>query len=176
MTTTTLNVELLNKVLDLIDDKPHKWQQGSWIDGYVDQEVREAFEQGRYTECGTQACVAGWAVLLAGKLKPQIGRYGRQLVGFLDNDGGEVASPRFQAEELLGIDVWQAHYVFLDMPYDKAAPHTFTDQVRVFFGLPAKWGTDVTFTRKEDCDVAYYRMLLTRAAGDEDPGYVGDWL
>jgi hypothetical protein len=48
---TTPNAELAYKVLDHIDAHPEQWDQKAWLKG---------------TDCGTAACFAGWAVVLAG--------------------------------------------------------------------------------------------------------------
>lgn len=48
---TALNVPLAYSVLDHIDAHPESWDQADW---------------GRKNDCGTRACFAGWAVLLAG--------------------------------------------------------------------------------------------------------------
>ena len=83
--------DLFNKVADIIDFSPHKYNQGVWgkagtkyigiddasyimwddtsyeHDDIYDLDQNELVEETRVDDaCGTQACVAGWACLLSG--------------------------------------------------------------------------------------------------------------
>lgn len=154
-----LNVELLNDVLDLIEKTPTKWEQSSWISVItISDEQKNLLDQEQYELCGTQACVAGWAMLLSHEWKPQLEKYDDTLwsvTGFLRASDGssasEVAEENCQDEDsvyitegmrLLGLaDRDQAAHIFLYMAYSEHAPKTFTDNVRQYLGLPTKWGT-----------------------------------
>jgi len=46
-----MNSELLLQIADAIEAKPELYDQGTW---------------GTYDECGTKACIAGWATSLSG--------------------------------------------------------------------------------------------------------------
>lgn len=53
-----INVALVRQIVEQIEAKPEKWDQGSWATGGVD-------------ECSTRFCFAGWALALSGYLDPK---------------------------------------------------------------------------------------------------------
>lgn len=58
------NVELLTKVRDLVKAEPTKLNMGLWAAVSVDEiKLKNGFGK---VSCGTTACIAGWAVQLAG--------------------------------------------------------------------------------------------------------------
>lgn len=101
MTAPTPNAELMWRVLDQIDAYPELWDQGYWF---------------TVTDCGTAACVAGWACLLSGdKPFPLLGKLedlpvGEQ-VSYVDVQGWTRLA-RVRAQELLGITEDQADALF----------------------------------------------------------------
>jgi len=52
--------ELAQAVLDLVTKYPEKHKQSSWVAGGT----AEDYFNPKVNECGTRACLAGWAVLL----------------------------------------------------------------------------------------------------------------
>lgn len=52
--------ELAQAVLDLVTKYPEKHKQSSWVTGGT----AEDYFNPKINECGTRACLAGWAVLL----------------------------------------------------------------------------------------------------------------
>lgn len=63
----TRNAELLRKVADAIEANPDHYYQGSWCENDNTEEVDYTdvpFVADPKNHCGTQACVAGWAVQL----------------------------------------------------------------------------------------------------------------
>jgi len=83
---TAPNAELAYRVLDHIDADPESWDQADW---------------GRNTGCGTRACFAGWAVLLAGG-EVQTDREGKWVS--VTVDGERFGSVRNAAQQVLGIE------------------------------------------------------------------------
>lgn len=59
-----LNVQLIERVRELIASHPERHEQGLWIDAHGADDLRDDFGP----DCGTSACVAGWAVLLEHEL------------------------------------------------------------------------------------------------------------
>ena len=89
MTEPRTSQDLFNKVADIIDFSPHKYNQGVWGNAgtkyvandpayvmwddvtmesdNINVEPKDLLEENRVDDaCGTQACVAGWACLLSG--------------------------------------------------------------------------------------------------------------
>ncbi len=65
---TDLNMttsERLLAVADLIEAHPERWDQQTWADTSDDTPESPTGQVGRGPECGTTACVAGWAVRLS---------------------------------------------------------------------------------------------------------------
>lgn len=99
---TTPNAELAYKVLDQIDADPKSWDQHTWL-----------YEK---EGCGTVACFAGWAVMLAG-YKPVLnewmtfgGETTRSSRGVKFD--GPILSIQDAAEQVLGIDEEDAEALF----------------------------------------------------------------
>lgn len=106
--------ELALAVRKLIENHPENWQQAVWY-GYESHDldvadIRRSMESG---ECGTIACVAGWAAIL---MSPEGTRLRENpLASNLDsvqypNGGG--ASIRNIAEAALGLTDDEADYLF----------------------------------------------------------------
>jgi hypothetical protein len=101
-----LNIPLLTKVLDHITANPLEWGQGVWA---------------TETECGTAACVAGWAVIMSGHtLEFEDMHMWDRLTGRRLNTGpsarrttdGEPIADVARRE--LGLNVDQSKYLFAD--------------------------------------------------------------
>lgn len=175
---TKLNLELLDQILNLIETTPSKWEQMSWLgETIIDEEQKRLLDLAQYELCGTQACVAGWAMLLSKDWKPVIeplgdGQYNiKQMVRASDAATvSQVAEEDDMDEDnvyikygaqLLGLTWSQAKHIFLYMPYEQERPKTFTDRIRDYLELPTKWGA--TFDPEdEDSDP------LTYAEGESD--------
>lgn len=98
------NAQLAYDVLDHIDADPESWNQGTWFT-----------RPPGATDCGTQACFAGWAAILSGHLPTKwdeacdcgdcsegVAR-GREGASFVKTENG----PRYVREvarDLLGIE------------------------------------------------------------------------
>lgn len=148
-----MNITLLEKVLNLIEEKPEKWEQASWVDSRELTPGQLAdMQAGKYEMCGTTACVAGWALLLSGQYEPELSPTGKYVISIREKatglsleqmDDGDDADSIYErlGAELLGLDHDQAYRIFLGMRYDSQLPKTFTDQVRFYLGLPPKHGT-----------------------------------
>lgn len=110
----TRNSQLLEEVADIIEAKPHLYNQQTWIG--------TQFNEDDLSECGTMACIAGWAVLVSHQEEIQatwskLDRIGRN--NFLDvlamtfkpEDQGNY-DVHAQAADLLGLDTHEAHALF----------------------------------------------------------------
>lgn len=154
-----INVTLLEQVLELIETRPEKWNQGEWVNGdhLTEQQVKD-YEAGKYELCGTQACVAGWAMIFSNDYKPFLQKSGdtNYITAIVDIETDETINEICNREDLdlnsyyvthgsrvLGLDEAQGKQIFLHMEYDRESPKTFTDKVRLYLGLPAKHGTVV---------------------------------
>lgn len=118
MTAPSPNAGLMWRVLDQIDAHPELWDQEYWF---------------TVTECGTAACVAGWACLLSGdKPLPLLGKFEDLSVGeqaaHVDVQGW-MRLTRLRAQELLGITEEQAdvlfHYENTREDLDRLVPEIF---------------------------------------------------
>lgn len=101
MTDLKPNAELAYKVLDHIDAHPEQHYQQWWL---------------RQSECGTQACFAGWACILSGDkpLMPSNPELGDQFDDVELPDGSrDFVSDR--ARRLLGIEEYDADSLFFSM-------------------------------------------------------------
>lgn len=73
---TTRNRDLLRKVADYVEGHPDQYDQHVWVTNTPDPRpylgVGDDIRVGEVVEhdCGTQACIAGWAVLLDGQPAP----------------------------------------------------------------------------------------------------------
>lgn len=178
----------VEEILTLIENRPDKWEQGSWVTSHeLTAKERKELEEGRVDICGTQACVAGWAMLFSKEWRPELSNDKKFIQGMVHAETGQsveefaVANPRRfhndwdgqpSAEEvyikegarLLGLTLGQAHHVFLDMHYESDRPKTFTDSVRHYLGMKTKWGTKFDaegyveqFALGEDSETLYGR-------------------
>jgi hypothetical protein len=96
----TLNIELIDRIIAHLTEHPEEHNQKIW---------------GRRDECGTRACVAGWAIILSGhdlwKVKTSNlvnRRY--EVLSF----HGLNNSPSIVAGKLLGLSRDQQNCLFLD--------------------------------------------------------------
>lgn len=113
MTETTVNVDLLERVMTHIEQNPGQHYQGSWM--------REA------PGCGTQFCFAGWTAILDGVSPPPryCGEWGvttaKASVDTRDYDGDDnVVSVARYAQLTLGLDNPQRGALFFggNSPHD----------------------------------------------------------
>ena len=91
---TTFNEDLGHEILDQIKDDPESWQQMSW-----------GVHIG--SDCGTVACVAGWAAHFTGWTSSD-NRFMRNVV----TKGDRQFSVRVVAQEELGLTDGQTLYLF----------------------------------------------------------------
>lgn len=159
---------LLERVLDHITSHPEMWDQNSWVD--VSSEALDAADPSSYTDprvlqetmCGTTACLAGWSMLLSDDYAPVVelrtsvnnvpfsiitGIYelstGQTIPQIAeDNDDNLVYQSR--AADLLGVTPDQATYLFYDLMCAPDNPRLFSDMVRVYLGLPARYSDRVS--------------------------------
>lgn len=127
MTEQTYNVALLRKVLEQILHHPETHEQASWIKtvtlelpGSMAGAAQYAagtryFRHMQKVACGTTACVAGWAVQLAGMEPVQgdiqawaDGVYTHQTSQVTEEPGAEPEPIGTVARRLLGLDETQA--------------------------------------------------------------------
>lgn len=92
------NNELIDKVLSYLKDHPQEWLQDSWV-----------------TDCGTQACFAGHAMLLSGYgIGYSTEHWGHEIEEgrdcdckkvsyFVDPSGHRIREEAFEANRLLGL-------------------------------------------------------------------------
>jgi len=103
-TEPTLNVELMDKTLDFIEQHPENHYQGAWMRKGVEDAPAVDLPDGRHL-CGTAACFAGWAVTLAGETM--------DIYGYLvESDGTTKRHVENVAAEMLGLDRWSADVLF----------------------------------------------------------------
>lgn len=84
--------QVAEKILDIITEDPDRWNQSEW---YIESPLHDGDD---YThECGTQACVAGWAtVITVGRRTPT----------------GGPASYFVAGQKALGLNEHQADWLF----------------------------------------------------------------
>ena len=103
------NVVLLHKIADIIEKEPDLWYQGDWTT--EDQTNPSWIQDNEIHTCGTQACIAGWAVHLTPEhARPMVGSIKRQaqlLLGLYPDEADKLFSsswtpmwPRSVSEEL----------------------------------------------------------------------------
>lgn len=109
------NIAGLRAVRDIIKKSPEKHDQEAWV--HVPADLVELEDGGSVlVSCGTQACVAGWAVAIAG---------GKYVINEYTDTEGEVYYPNFvvdpmgnrhtieeYGEKVLGLDYFEAAYLF----------------------------------------------------------------
>ena len=102
-----LNVRLLRRILRHIKADPRRYNQGTWG-------VEKPAEHGG-PPCGTQACIAGWAVLLSVPRRNWLRWISRS-----DEEmkNGEKSCIRARAKKLLGLTEEEAQYLFGVMEYE----------------------------------------------------------
>lgn len=59
-----VNKELFEKIADHIEIHPDQWSQETWVDNGLHGHVGPGNVLDPY-DCGTSACIAGWAVMLS---------------------------------------------------------------------------------------------------------------
>lgn len=136
------NVQLLTQVRDLIKTEPEKLDMASW--GLV-KEI-EGLEHGDTVkvDCGTTACIAGWAVQLAGDKFLVRGFNTSAGGGYFVSDSvaknGRVCNIEDRAQKLLGLTEDEANELFINTPNG--------DAVDVLDQLIA--GEDIAFSDVDD--------------------------
>jgi hypothetical protein len=98
-----LNRRLLHRVKRYILEQPARLEMNGFHNVLPEDEGGPA--------CGTQACIAGWAVLL-GKNVPKMERAGF----IIKRSWGETA------RRLLGLTHLEAHHMFYEWKYDSGRP------------------------------------------------------
>jgi len=131
MTEQIYNVALLRKVREQILHHPETHEQASWITTVTFELFESAagavqyprgtryFRHMQKVVCGTTACVAGWAVHLAG-MEPLVGDiqawsdgvYTRQAFQVTEEPGAGPAPIRSTARRLLGLNEIDADTLF----------------------------------------------------------------
>ncbi|SHW53849.1 hypothetical protein [Mycobacteroides abscessus] len=114
-----LNVERLKAIRNLIKTEPTKHNQGAWAE-FLKSDIPALEPDQKFVEveCGTAACVAGWACQLAGDKFLVRGFDLKYMDGdkvysefSIDRDGGEHLIYD-RASELLGLNSKQADVLF----------------------------------------------------------------
>lgn len=99
----TVNMPLVNKVLDMIEGDVERWDQSDFI-----------------SECGTFMCFGGWSLIASGYQTKTMG-VGWPFTWFVSPEGLELRnaiSIETAAAELLGFDEDQTYHVFHWQPED----------------------------------------------------------
>lgn len=156
----TLNIDLLNKALAVIEQRPANWDQGTWI-SRDSKKVPSAEDEW----CGTTCCLAGHVALLSGEyqqgvtyISPDTGswvsvpltdptfrkyakadgprsRFYFESV-FIDSDGVEINDIEVPVRDLLGLTAQQSNHLFIDTAGQEwESAKEFTDYVRAYLGL-----------------------------------------
>lgn len=104
MTKTPEQVSRAYELLDHLELYPDKHDQNWWIDGTIPHPSSPVGAADVMNGCGTTACAAGWAVLLAG------GTFvAGAAVATPDGGGGHVAAA---ASRILGLTTTEANRLF----------------------------------------------------------------
>ncbi len=158
MPPATINKTLLERVLGLIEEKPDKWAQESWVtSSALDEDELRLLQEGKYGECGTTGCVAGWALIFSQDWRPRLSEPNNLRFAYVHDvervsDGKSITEIAQEmglrpddlymkeGARLLGLDQEDAHYIFIEMSYNSDMPLTFTDRVRDYLGLSTKHG------------------------------------
>jgi len=107
--TPNLNAALAAQVAGIIRNRPQAWNQGIWLEFNAGQGRTVAELR---ADCGTSACVAGWAALLAAPDTAEAAPPMYGLVRDLILPGGTVTGIKNAAKEALGLDDWTAAWLF----------------------------------------------------------------
>lgn len=125
-----VNVPLLRKTMEYIDEHPLEWRQDNWMTplsphlaqiaacyskadlarefGVTHQELEQLQETGNW--CGSACCFAGWAVELTPEAKPLVADF--HLTGFeYDGEDWDIAD---LAKDLLGLSDSEANVLFCE--------------------------------------------------------------
>lgn len=102
-----MNVSLLNRIADVLEKYPDRHKQDCWIDGVPPESYSVVMTIDRVGECGTRACIAGWAWLLstkeerAGLPSPLWGMHdaGKKLLGLNFLEADMLFHPRWEPPE-----------------------------------------------------------------------------
>jgi len=97
-----MNIELMRRVRDQITAFPEKWDQHSWASEETDD----------FSECGTTACIAGWAVAL------HTGE--SNLVKAAAKLGHSAWDTDLAAAKALGLDAGEARGLFYTYSHERA--------------------------------------------------------
>jgi hypothetical protein len=116
------NVELLTQVRDLIQAEPAKLDMASW--GCVKEVEDLGYSETVKVDCGTTACIAGWAVQLAGDKFLVRGFNPSPEGGYFVSDSvaknGRVCNIEDRAQKLLGLTYDEANQLFINTPNEDA--------------------------------------------------------
>ena len=92
----TVNQELFNKIADVIEMEPDAYYQGDWAcfsdDSVYCQSAEEADAKLDKLEhlCGTEHCIAGWAIVLTAKEQGLLSVARAERYGFIQYSDGEI--------------------------------------------------------------------------------------
>lgn len=92
----TVNQELFNKIADVIEMEPDAYYQGDWAcfsdDSVYCQSAEEADAKLDKLEhlCGTEHCIAGWAIVLTAKEQGLLSVARAERYGFVQYSDGEI--------------------------------------------------------------------------------------
>ena len=158
--------DLLIQVRDVILNNPERHNQGSWITNEFSYHVPrvelgilrrfaakllpEVPEDEDDPICGTQACVAGWAVILGDDPTARI----FDTTAVTETDGTKVEFG-YRARDLLGLDSIQAHWLF-------AADRTRDEVLDALNALIDNPATNLTELYYED-----YTVTVTDSHGNQ---------
>lgn len=115
----SVNIELLDKVMDHIEHNQELWEQSTWaglvVNGYSSEDLRRfVAEDPDNPACGTALCFAGHACNASGwhPLFDITGFWFSAHTGTCKNKAGEMAPIEDKAKELLGISWDTAEKLF----------------------------------------------------------------
>lgn len=105
MSKTAEQTARAHELMAFLIEHPEMHDQDFWIQFAPTWNGQDMTTALAFQQCGTTACAAGWAVLLAG---------GRIYSGERSKLNGKSEPINVQARELLGLSVEEAHHLFYE--------------------------------------------------------------
>lgn len=115
MTEPTVNMELVERTLNWIENNLDRWNQRHYV---IAKELTSPEGDYRETLCNTTFCFAGTALFIENRLAYSNDGYSLMPV----DSNGQINGPSFEpiARELLGLNIYQAWTIFYAMTDDFA--------------------------------------------------------
>lgn len=130
-----MNITAINTLARLLDNIPSKFDTGFNMGGYI-RDVRDELEFGDEVkthvghQCGTTACIAGWASLHVTKEGTLLskGRTSNEIYEVADElDGTDLSTYATAAQNILGLDDDQAALLFEPMNFGDHGNHDWDE-------------------------------------------------